>query len=289
MAGRTWRTQMSIANIINSYLDRQNGRPLGWPRKISLVFFQSWVHFLMIGQRVRFPERATGGDWWVCRWRLNFLLGWLEAESVVRCRKFLRPGMVVLDIGAHLGYYTRIFSRLVGKSGRVFAFEPCPENIPVLRYNLSRAQYCNVKIIEKAVSAENGKATLFIAPGHSMHSLNAGYTPEQGRVTVDTIALDKFMPLNQIDQVDFIKIDVEGAEPLVLKGMRQIVRNSPGLTMLVEYNPVALRAGGFDPLEMLVVLSDMGFVPQRIFPDGSLGTIDPASDECVNLLCVCYE
>jgi FkbM family methyltransferase len=240
----------------------------------------------MIWKRVKFPERTAGGDWWVCRWRLNFLLGWNESESIAWCRKYIRPGMVVLDIGAHLGYYTRIFSDLVAKSGVVLAFEPCPENIPVLTYNLSGARYRNVKIIEKAVSAGNGRDVLFVAAGHSMHSLNAGYTPEQGRVEVDTVALDEFIPVYQIDRVGFIKIDVEGAEPLVLDGMRRMAGNLPGLTMLVECNPVALRAGGSDPEKLLADLSDMGFVPRRIFPDGSLGALDPASDECVNLLCV---
>lgn len=277
---------MTLMNRVNNYMDHQGGKPQGKINTSILVFSKFIIRCLMMWHKVRFPERVTGGDWWVCRWRLNFLLGWNEAESVALCYKFIRPGMAVLDIGAHLGYYTRIFSRLVGKEGIVYAFEPCPENIPVLKYNLSHRRYRNVKIVEKAVSSQNGTATLFVSPGHSMHSLNSGYTEEQGRIDVETIALDDFLLESQANQVGFVKIDVEGAEPLVFQGMQQIVRRSPRLAMLVEYNPDALRAGGFEPMQMLADLSAMGFAFQRVFADGSLGTLDASCDDLVNLLCV---
>jgi FkbM family methyltransferase len=188
-------------------------------------------------------------------------------------------------VGAHLGFYTRIFSDLVGKKGRVVAFEPCPENLPVLQYNLSRRRYKNVQIVNKAVSSHNGQATLFVAPGHSMHSLNAGYTEEQGRINVETVSLDNFLADLQIARVGFIKIDVEGAEPMVLAGMRQLAASSPDLALLVEYNPVAMRAGGFDPKHMLTLLSELGFDYRCILEDGSLVNLDPASDRVVNLAC----
>jgi FkbM family methyltransferase len=235
---------------------------------------------------IQFPLRATGGEWWIYRWRLNFLIGWYEAESIELCAKHIQPGAVVLDVGAHLGYYTRIFSKLAKKSGSVLAFEPCPENYPLLRHNLSATRFQNVKIIDKAVSAQNGTATLFISSGHSMHSLNAAFTDNQGRVEVETIALDTFLTANKIDKVDFIKIDVEGAEPLVLKGMQQIVSNSPNLKMLIEYNPIALQAGGHEPLELLSTLSEMGFVSKQIFPGGTLGEIHLSPGGYANLFCI---
>lgn len=192
----------------------------------------------------------------------------------------------MLDVGAHLGYYTRIFSKLVQRSGTVWAFEPCPENYPLLKHNLSAARFGNIKIVNKAVSAQNGAATLFISSGHSMHSLNASFTDGQGQVEVETISLDSFLAANGVSSVDFIKIDVEGAEPLVMEGMKQIASQSPRLKMLMEYNPPALRAGGHNPLELLTTLHEMGFIAKQVFSDGSLGEINPASDDFVNLLCV---
>ena len=64
-------------------------------------------------------------------------MDWFEWESLVWVRRLVRPGMTVLDLGAHIGYYTRIFSRWSVPSGTVLAFEPNPENLEVLRRNLS--------------------------------------------------------------------------------------------------------------------------------------------------------
>lgn len=254
--------------------------------QISLIFLKAKVHFLMKWQHVRFPQRAVGGDQWVYNWRLNFLTGRNEVESLSWCKKLIQPGMVVVDVGAHLGYYTRVTSNLVGQKGLILAFEPCPENWPVLKYNIQHLRYGNVRISEKAVSAKDGEAVLFISPGHSNHSLNDGYTEEQGKVEVGTVALDTFLPSQGITRVDFIKIDVEGAEPLVLEGMRNIVNASPNLFMLVEYNPIALRAGKFDPPGLLDILRSMGMTPRRILPNGDLGDVDLSSDETINLLCI---
>lgn len=254
--------------------------------KIISVLLRLKVRFLMKWQHVRFPERAIGGDQWIYGWRLNFLLGRNESESLIWCKKLIHPGMVVLDIGAHIGYYTRLFSKLVKRDGLVLAFEPCPENWPVLKYNLQRLHHKNVRIADKAVSFENGKATLFISPGHSNHSLNAGYTAMQGKVEVETIALDSFLPASGVEKVDFVKIDVEGAELLVLEGMREIIKNSPNLTMLIEYNPTALQAGGYTPSTLLEMLYSMSFRVYQILPAGNLTEVNSSSDETINLLCI---
>jgi FkbM family methyltransferase len=268
--------------FVNGFLDKQEAKK----DKLTLAVLSRVVNLLQRFHGVQFPQRATGGEWWIYRWRFNFLMGWHDTDSFEWCKRYVFPGAVVLDIGAHLGYYTRLFSKLVKDAGTVLAFEPCPENYPVQKHNLSSARFQNVKIINKAVSSQDGTATLFISSGHSTHSLNAGFTEEQGRVEVETIAMDTFLSANHISKVDFIKIDVEGAEPLVLKGMQQTVSNSPRLKMLMEYNPIALRAGGHNPLELLEALRDMGFISKQVNPDGTLGEINPSSDEYVNLLCV---
>lgn len=251
---------------------------------LALLKMRVWL--LMKWQHVQFPERAIGGDLWIYSWRLNFLSYKNESESLIWCKKLIKPGMVVLDIGAHLGYYTRLTSNLVKESGLVLAFEPCPENSPMLKYNVERLRFNNVRISNNAVSSKSGMAVLFISPGHSNHSLNNGYTEEQGRVEVETIAIDSFLPTLGIKKVDFVKIDVEGAEPLVLEGMRQTVKNSPELVMLVEYNPIALRAGGFTPSALLDTLRTMDMSPMQILPNGDLGEVNLSSDETVNLLCI---
>ncbi len=238
-------------------------------------------------QRIRFPARAIGGWWSIERWRFEFLMQWAEYPSVQACRRLIRPGMTVIDIGAHIGYYTRIFSELVGPTGRVLAFEAEPENFNLLRAHVSGAKYRNVEVLPYAVADRAGKLLLHLSPGHTNHSLVDGYTDSKGANEVETVPLDPFLAGRGIDRVDFVKIDVEGAEPLVLAGMRETIARSPHLAMLVELNPIALRAGGNEPDALARSLENAGFRLLASLNDGSWGRIPPQpNDETLNLLCV---
>lgn len=251
----------------------------------KLLLNKALVNLLMRIQDVRFPARQLGGDEWVYQWRLNFLTNNLEKESIGWCRKLVRRGAVAVDIGAHIGYYTRILSRLVGRSGHVFAFEPCSENFVVLSKNLSQQQYRNVTVFKKAVGAQNAQAILFISPGHSNHSLNAGFTESVGQEQVEIIPLDLVLEQQRISRVDFIKVDVEGFEIEVLNGMRGIIAKSPDMHMLVEYNARALSAGGHAPLDLLTLIESLGFEVRRILPDGSLSKDISDLSVTFNVLC----
>jgi len=242
--------------------------------------------WLMRRQHIRFPERSTGGWWWTWRWRFEVLMGWNELDSVQRCRELIRPGMTVIDVGAHIGYYTRRFSEWVGSTGRVFAFEAHPENCAILRANLPAALYHNVEILPRALSDQTGKLRLYVSPGSSNHSLLPGYTEAHETIEVETTTLDSFLAERGIQGVDFIKIDVEGAEPLVLAGSTQTLACSPGLAMLVEYNPRALRCGGLAPEKFVQHLQQAEFRVQVILPNAALGQISELlADEVVNLVC----
>ncbi|HEV7239406.1 MAG TPA: FkbM family methyltransferase [Thermoanaerobaculia bacterium] len=238
-------------------------------------------------QRIRFPSRAIGGWWSIERWRFEFLMQWAEYSSVQACRRLIRPGMTVIDIGAHLGYYTRIFSELVGSTGRVLAFEAEPENFEILRAHVSGAKYRNVETFPYAVADRAGKLLLHLSPGHSNHSLVDGYTESKSANEVETVPLDAFLAGRSIDRIDFVKIDVEGAEPLVLAGMRETIARSPHLAMLVELNPIALRAGGNEPDAFTHSLEAAGFRLLADLNDGRWGPPPPQpNDETFNLLCL---
>ncbi len=254
-------------------------------RSLKLLWNRTMVNLLMRIQRVKFPARQVGGEEWVYQWRLSFLTNALEKESLAWCRKMIQPGMVAVDVGAHIGYYTRIFSHLVGSSGRVFSFEPSSENFPVLLKNLPTGRYKNVTAFNQAVGAEEMLGTLFVSPGHSNHSLNAGFTESVGQERVEIVPLDLALNRQGISKVDFIKVDVEGSEVRALNGMRGIIAQSPNLHMLVEYNPKALRAGGFAPMDLLLLIENLGFDAHFILPDGSLRKNIPDPLETFNILC----
>jgi hypothetical protein len=88
-----------------------------------------------------------------------------------------------------------------------------------------------------AVADRNGKLALHLSPGHTNHSIVEGFTDSNEACEVEAVSLDSFLAQRGIGSVDFIKIDVEGAEPLVLAGLRETIARSPRLNMLIEMNP----------------------------------------------------
>ena len=247
---------------------------------------QLGVIFVSSRKKLKFPERTLGSSWWVWRWRFEFISGLLEYPSTVWCKQIVKPGMVAIDVGAHIGYYTRILSKLVGVQGRVIAFEPSPENFPVLSQNITSLSYKNIELYDYAVDDKNAIGQLHISPGHSNHSLIAGYTEEQGIVNVKTVTLDAFLADRNIREVDFIKIDVEGNEPHVLAGMKNTLKSSGNVVVLIEYNPTALRCGGWEPEKLILKLKETGLIVSLILPDGSLTEdVFQSGENTVNLLC----
>lgn len=237
---------------------------------------------------MEFPARGTGGWWWLWRWKFEFLLRWFEWDSVLWARRFVRPGMTVLDLGAHVGYYSRIFSEWVGPTGKVYAFEASPENQEILRRNLSSPRYANVEVVPRAVSDRVGIAKLFVSPGHSNHSLLSGFAAAEKVVEIPAVSVDAFLTERGIPSLDFVKMDIEGAEHIALEGMRETIRRSPRVALLVECNLAAIETRGSTPAEFLSQIEGLGLRPVAILKDATLGPLPPEADIdlYINLLCV---
>jgi FkbM family methyltransferase len=154
---------------------------------------------------------------------LQYLTG--DAETVVQetLAETLKPGQVVYDVGANIGFFTIICSRLVGARGRVYAFEPMPESAATLRHNVAINSLDNTLVVEKAVSSTTDRAELLISDWSAFHALKAEEIspPEHARgvVPVETVTLDDYVSTGGGQPPDVVKIDVEGAELEVIKGM----------------------------------------------------------------------
>lgn len=138
-----------------------------------------------------------------------------EAGTETLLKGLLNKGDVFVDIGANLGYYTRIGSKIVGSEGAVLAFEPMPAAIRLLKMNV--ADLSNVTIFPIALSERKGEATFYVRKHGNLSSLAPD--PLSGTVRVDVSLLDEV--LWNYDKVDFIKIDVEGFEKEVLLGAKK--------------------------------------------------------------------
>ena len=175
-----------------------------------------------------------------------------------------KEGDIVVDIGAHMGRYTIIGSKRVGAQGRVVAIEAHPENFEMLNRNIKLNQLTNVIPLNYAVFSKETKIKLYLPDkesGYTMHhSIMSNYVftkykdkTEDKFVEVSANTLDYFLQLEGITDVNWIKIDVEGAEFEVLKGAHNVLSNSKNISLLIEvhgkdtYEPIidSLRSYNF--------------------------------------------
>lgn len=176
-------------------------------------------------------------------------------------REVLAPGMVVVDIGANVGYFSLLAADLVGPSGKVYAVEPEPQNNAILRKNVDLNSYSNVRVIEKAISNYTGSVQLFLsALDNGSHSISdAAARGVASEVQVAATTLDDLLEQEGWPQVDLVKIDVEGAEMLVLEGMTLLPQYSPQVKLVIEYCPFLLHASGINPIHLLDKITGMDF------------------------------
>ena len=206
-----------------------------------------------------------------------------EVAETLFCESVLRPGDVAVDIGANIGLYTLLFSRLVGEEGRVYAFEPAAENARRLRVNLLLNDAENVLLAEKAVYSRSGTVTLNLF-GEGLGPWNTLGRPtlpdpfDPGRtvtpsssVEVPATTLDEQAESAGIDRIALLKIDVEGAEPDVLAGAARLLEERRVRTILFEVSLPQAAGLGHDATEPFAELEAAGYASHRIGPDGSLG------------------
>jgi FkbM family methyltransferase len=182
---------------------------------------------------------------------LRYLTGDAEPEVQEALAELVRPGQTVYDVGANIGFFTILCSRLVGPQGRVYAFEPIPQNLATLRHNVKLNALENVTIVDRALSAATGTAEMFVSPWSAFHSLNVegatkqdNHGPEAGEITVQTVTLDEFVREEGVRAPDLVKLDVEGAELVVVEGMRETLSSVKPL-LLCELHDTNAGYGKF--------------------------------------------
>ena len=156
----------------------------------------------------------------------QFLLGTYETPIQEALASSLSEGDVFYDVGANVGFFSLIAARAVGSAGRAYAFEPVPQNVATIKRNVELNGLNMVDILPFAVGAACGEARLLLARhigGAALES--AGEPPDmRGAMTVTVVSLDDIVAERQLRPPSVIKIDVEGAELDVLRGMPIILR-----------------------------------------------------------------
>ena len=186
---------------------------------------------------------AQGMKWIVGSSDHGCWLGSYELKKQKQIVKYLKPGMVVYDIGAHVGFYTLLFSRAVGPEGRVYAFEPFPDNLLFLKKHSCLNKLGNVLIEQYAVSDSNGKV-IFYPNQESNYTgsiIRINQSDKLNGITVKTVALDKYVYHENNSPPDLIKMDIEGAEYQALSGMENIIKNGNPILFLSLHGPEVAR------------------------------------------------
>ena len=257
------------------------------PAHAATHWFMTRAYLPLLERSRHFYTIAEDPFWF----RLELLRNQHEVETTAVLDGLVRPGMVMLDIGAHVGYYTHRYAPKVGENGRVLAFEPHPRTYQTLQTNIQ--QFSNVTTFQLALAESSGTAELhdylMMSASGSLNYDPGMETLQKSQVTkgdiaprirqnfeaktftVETKRVDDCLSDAGIEQVDLVKMDIEGAEIGALRGMSQTIARSPTLALVMEYNPQALAGFGHQPVEALFEVMALGFSSlEAIEPDGTL-------------------
>jgi FkbM family methyltransferase len=212
------------AELVQWLNQRLASTPKPQPQKRQNVSPQAVTISEGVGAGLKFAPDSSNPD---------FARGTYELPLQKALAHYLKPGDVFYDIGANIGFFTVLAAHLVGKSGCVYAFEPVPENAQRIRHNLKLNHFSNGTVLKKAVSVHTGKGRLLLAQHSGGAMLSSAGTPPdfKGAMNVNLVCIDDLVAQKILKPPALVKIDVEGAEIDVLKGMKQTIQ---------EYKPIII-------------------------------------------------
>jgi FkbM family methyltransferase len=205
----------------------------------------------LLGRLVRLPLRLVppthiakvrgginkGARWIVGSSNHGCWLGTYENDKQALVSRVVHPGMVVWDVGANAGFYTLAFSHLVGRTGRVYAFEPFAENVNNLLKHVRLNGLENTTVVQAALVDQTGLARFSIAASNSMGCISEEHTP----YVVPTYAVDEFLRYFPDACPQLLKIDVEGAEAGLLSGASQLLNQFGPAILLALHGETQCR------------------------------------------------
>lgn len=197
--------------------------------------------------------------------------GRYEASNARLFDALIQPGDTVVEVGANIGYFTRRYAKLTGSRGRVLAFEPNPMVLPILRKNVRR--HPQVTVYECGLAGVGERLPFYSGSNTAVASANREYTRRHtagghGATIAEFEVVmrrgDDALADADVKRADFIKIDVEGMEIEVLRGLESTLRRSSEVIVFCEFNPCALGYRGASSGALLACLLELGFHPHLV-------------------------
>lgn len=177
-----------------------------------------------------------------------------ERPKVRALQTVMQPGMTFVDVGGNKGDFSLIAAKVTGDNARIICVEPEPTNAQWIAKSVARNKYASIEVLTAALADTDGEETLFLGPKSGWHTLIEDPALIVGELTVAIRTLDGVLAERGIEQVDVIKIDVEGAEDRVLAGATKTFGGTNPMTVLLDIHPKRV-----DGLAICQQLLDWGF------------------------------
>jgi FkbM family methyltransferase len=227
------------------------------------------LNVLLAANRLQLPSYIS------IRERFQFLLSGYDTPITIVAKRFLKKGDIVADIGAHVGLVTRPLARIVGPEGRVYAFEPDPALFSLLEYNT--ANLPQVEVQRLAISDRTHTATFHLHPTSGMSNSLVNAWEGGSPIEVRCASFDDWVGRNFISEIRLVKIDVEGAEPLVLRGMLRALSSANSPHIVMEFCPKNLGSKDSEK-EIFEVFENYGHAVHAIDEKGTLHHLQGLDD-----------
>jgi FkbM family methyltransferase len=247
----------SVRIGLRCYLDRLRGRDIG-------------IRFVTVGGDRLFvdsPDRYAAA--------LAWKLGWRDGAARRLIGREVGPGMVAVDVGANIGWYTLALARRVGAGGRVVALEPEARCFELLRRAVGGGRCSQVEPRQIAAGDYSGWTTLYVSDTDQGDHRVIPAPEERRQQTVRAVNLDDL--LADAPRIEFVKLAVQGAEVAVLRGMRRTLACHPDLRLLCAVSPALLERAGAAADALFEPLRDAGLVPHHLRHNGTAEPIHPAA------------
>jgi FkbM family methyltransferase len=206
-----------------------------------------------------------------------YIHGVFEKDECHFALNFLSPGMVFFDVGANLGQYTLLAADRVGETGQVHSFEPSPRMFKELLFNVELNKLSGIcHLNNQAISNHEGTAQLSIyEPGGEVYgSIGTQHWCNSKIIKYESVAtttLDHYVEKNELQHVDLIKIDIEGAELLALQGAAELLSRDDSPQILIEVADINTAGFGYPAMEIIHYLESLGY---RLFSFGPKGKLE---------------
>jgi FkbM family methyltransferase len=241
-------------------------------RKPSYIDSGKFVLFSSSSMELVIPSEDAGLIAYVERHGAEFI----EPGTCSVIQSLLAAGDVAVDIGANCGIHAVVMGKAVGETGIVYAFEPTPNVAAALRFTALLSGLRHMQIYPMAVLDKPKRTKLFSfnhSPENSVFAIFDVNAHSVTSIDVEACSLDSFFP--EGTRVDLVKADVEGAEPLVFKGMQRVIQENPQIKIVMEMSPSHFERSGISLKEFFSLLLEQGFVVQAIDENnGSLHITD---------------